>query len=77
MGRPRNQPRQAQVSLATIIWANIVKWQTVRSVTDEELAVVLGVSRLSDRKRSRYITGDEIEKVCTYLAIEPEKLLER
>ena len=75
MARPKNQPRAA--SLPVIIWANIVKWQTIRGVSDDELKLLFGVGRLSERKRSGYITGAEMESVCGLLGIEPEKLLER
>ncbi len=75
MARPANKAKTP--SLSVIIWANIVKWQIVKGVSDEELSAILGITRLSDRKRSHYITGDEIEKICGYLSIAPDKLLER
>lgn len=75
MPRPKNQPRQ--VELQVIIWANIVKWQTIRGVSDDELKLLLGVGRIADRKRSGLITGAEMGRICTLLDIEPEKLLER
>ncbi len=77
MPRPKNTPRSPVVSLSTIIWANIVKWQIIRGISDEELGLLLGVQRLDARKRSHYITGEEIEKVCGLFSVEPEKLLER
>ena len=77
MGRPRNQPKQTNIKLSVIIWANIVKWQTIRGISDAELSLLLGVKSLADRKRTHFITGDNIEDICRVLQIEPEKLLER
>lgn len=77
MARPKNTARSPVVTLPVIIWANIVKWQTIRQVSDEELGLLLGVKNLYDRRRTHYITGEEMEKVCSLLTIEPEKLLER
>ena len=66
-----------QTPLPLIIWANIQKWMIVRGVEDSEIAALLVVKSLADRKRKLYLTIEEMESVCKYLAIEPEKLLER
>lgn len=66
-----------KAALPLIIWANIVKWATVRGVEDREIAAVLGVKDLSDRKRKLLLTIEEMDRVCSLLAVEPEKLLER
>lgn len=63
--------------LQVIIWANIVKWAIVRGVDDHEIAAVLGVKDLSDRKRKHLLTIEEMGRLCGLLAVEPEKLLER
>ena len=34
-----------------IVWANIQKWAMIRQVPDEDIARVLGIARLDDRKR--------------------------
>lgn len=75
MARPANQVKPP--SLALIIWANIIKWQMVRGVQDSEIAALLNVKNLTDRKRNKFITAEEMDTICSYLAIEPEKLLER
>lgn len=68
---------RSKPSLAIIIWANIQKWMIVRGVDDAEIAALLSVKRLDARKRSMVLDISEMEKICGYLAIEPEKLLER
>lgn len=65
------------VPLTVIVWANIVKWATIRGVEDREIAACLGVKELAARKRNHYITVDEMARLCGLLAVEPEKLLER
>lgn len=60
-----------------IIWANIAKWQMIRDVSDDDLARVLGIARLNDRKQKLTLSIQEMGIVCGLLAIEPEKLLER
>ena len=35
------------VPLAVIVWANIVKWATIRGVEDRELAACLGLKELA------------------------------
>ena len=69
--------KRKPVSLGTIVWANIRKWMIVRDVSDEEIAAVLGISRLYERIKLSSISVSEMDKVAKYLAIEPEKLLER
>ena len=71
MPRPKNQAAPQRVSLTTIIWANIVKWQTIRGMSDTELGLLLRVQRVSDRRRSGFITGEEMERVSAALQIEP------
>lgn len=63
--------------LPLVIWANIAKWQTIRGVEDAQLASVLLVKNLADRRRKLYLTIEEMGNICKLLAIEPEKLLER
>ena len=63
--------------LPLVVWANIGKWQTIRGVEDAQLASVLLVKNLADRRRKRLLTIEEMDSVCKLLAIEPEKLLER
>ena len=65
------------VPLPIIVWANIVKWMTIRGAEDAEIAAILHVKHLTQRKRSHQLTVDEMDAVCNYLAIDPEKLLER
>jgi len=64
-------------SIPVIVWANIVKWAIVRGVNDSEIAAVIGVKDLADRKRKHLLTIEEMDRVCALLAVEPEKLLER
>lgn len=63
--------------LALVVWANIQKWAMIRGVEDSEIAALLGITRLDARKRSKLLDIAEMEKLCNYLAVEPEKLLER
>lgn len=65
------------IPIELVIWANIQKWQLIRGVEDEQLASVLLVKSLADRKRKLYLTIQEMGTVCKLLAIEPERLLER
>lgn len=60
-----------------IVWANIQKWAMIRQVPDEDIARVLGIARLDDRKRKLLLSVQEMGMICALLAIEPEKLLER
>lgn len=64
-------------SLSLVVWANIQKWMMIRGIDDAEIAALLGVTRLDARKRSRLLDIAEMEKLCAYIAVEPEKLLER
>lgn len=75
MARPTN--KVTAPSLELIVWANVIKWKTIRGVTDEELAALLGVANLYDRNKSYYLKTSEMGKICNYFGIEPEKLLER
>lgn len=63
--------------LPLVIWANISKWQQIRGVEDEQLAAVLLVKSIADRRRKLYLTIEEMGNICQLLAIDPEKLLER
>lgn len=63
--------------LPLVVWANIAKWQTIRGIEDADLAAVLLVKNLADRRRKLYLTIEEMGNICKLLAIEPEKLLER
>lgn len=65
------------VPLPVIVWANIIKWMTIRGANDDEIAAILHVKELAQRKRNHLLTVDEMGDICAYLAIEPEKLLER
>lgn len=47
----RNTNRMSPLPLALIVWANIVKWATVRGISDDEISAVLGVTRLYERKK--------------------------
>ena len=69
--------RSKDPPLALVVWANISKWQTIRGVEDAQLASVLLVKNLADRRRKLYLTIEEMGTICKLLAIEPEKLLER
>lgn len=69
--------RSKDPPLPLIIWANIGKWQTIRGIEDADLAAVLLVKNLADRRRKMYLTIEEMGNICKLLAIEPEKLLER
>ena len=63
--------------LALIVWANIQKWMMIRGVDDEQLALSIGLKQLSYRKKELLINIDELEKIASFLAVEPEKLMER
>ena len=71
MARPKTPP------IELIVWANIQKWAMIRQIPDEDIARVLGISRLDDRKRKLSLSIQEMGTICSLLAIEPEKLLER
>lgn len=75
MARPMNSTKAP--SIPVIVWANIVRWAIVRGVNDSEIAAVIGVKDLADRKRKHLLTIEEMDRVCALLAVEPEKLLER
>lgn len=59
-----------------IVWANIAKWQALREVSYKQLAGILGLSRLTERKQSQNLDLKELDTICIYLEIEPEKLFE-
>lgn len=63
--------------LALIVLANIQKWMMIRGVDDEQLALSIGLKQLSYRKKELLINIDELEKIASFLAVEPEKLMER
>lgn len=63
--------------LALVVWANIHKWMMIRGVDDEQLALSIGLKQLSYRKKELLINIDELEKIASFLAVEPEKLMER
>lgn len=63
--------------LALVVWANIQKWMMIRGVDDEQLALSIGLKQLSYRKKELLINIDELEKISSFLAVEPEKLMER
>lgn len=64
-------------SLELIVWANIKKWQMIRGVDDEQISAVLNIKGMFDRRKSLFLTVEEMGRLCAYLAIEPERLLER
>lgn len=66
-----------RISVPTVVWANIAKWQTIRNVSDKQIAGILGLSRLTERKQSQNLDLKELDAICIYLEIEPEKLFER
>lgn len=63
--------------LELIVWANIKKWQMIRGVDDEQISAVLNIKGMFDRRKSLFLTVEEMGRLCAYLAIEPERLLER
>lgn len=63
--------------LALVVWANIQKWMMIRCVDDEQLALSIGLKQLSYRKKELLINIDELERIASFLAVEPEKLMER
>ena len=65
------------VPLGKVVWANIRKWMIVRDVTDEEISALLGITRLYERIKTSSISVAEMDSIAKYLAVEPEKLLER
>ena len=64
-------------TLSLVVWANIQKWMMIRGVDDEQLALSIGLKQLSYRKKELLINIDELEKIASFLAVEPEKLMER
>lgn len=36
-----------RISVPAVVWANIAKWQTIRNVSDKQIAGILGLSRLT------------------------------
>lgn len=72
---PRGTSKSPPIEL--IVWANIQKWAMIRQVPDEDIARVLGITRLDDRKRKLLLSVQEMGMICTLLSVEPEKLLER
>lgn len=64
-------------TLSLVVWANIQKWMMIRGVDDEQLALSIGLKQLSYRKKELLINIDELERIASFLAVEPEKLMER
>lgn len=75
MARHANRPKTPPLDL--IVWANVIKWKTIRGISDEELAQVLGISSLYDRNKSYLLRTSGMGIICEFFQIEPEKLLER
>lgn len=69
--------KQKHLPLQFVAWANIEKWRILRNVSAEQIAGVLGVKKLADRRATGFLTMEEADRICMYLDIEPEKLLER
>lgn len=65
-----------RISVPAVVWANIAKWQTIRNVSDKQIAGILGLSRLTERKQSQNLDLKELDAICIYLEIEPAKLFE-
>lgn len=65
-----------RISVPAVVWANIAKWQTIRNISDKQLAGILGLSRLTERKQSQNLDLKELDAICIYLEIEPQKLFE-
>ena|GEM_PF-5944690 len=66
-----------KVPLPLIVWANLMKWKTIRGISDEMISACLGVKDLRNRKNTYYMSTDEMGRLCELLQIEPEQLLER
>lgn len=64
-------------ALSLVVWANIQKWMMIRGVDDEQLALSIGLKQLSYRKKELLINIDELERIASFLSVEPEKLMER
>lgn len=75
MARHANRPKTPPLDL--IVWANVIKWKTIRGISDEELAQVLGISSIYGRNKSYLLRTREMGIICEFFQIEPEKLLER
>lgn len=71
MAKSKRYPLQA------IVYANVEKWRRLKGVSGEQIAGVLGVKKLSEREKSGFMTVEELDRLCQYLELEPEKLLER
>lgn len=71
MTKPKRYPLQA------IVYANVEKWRRLKGISGEQIAGVLGVKKLSEREKSGFMTVEELDRLCQYLELEPEKLLER
>lgn len=63
--------------LEVIVWANIKKWQMIRGIDDEQLTALLGIKTLKVRRRTKFLTLEEMGLICAQFDIEPERLLER
>lgn len=71
MAKSKRYPLQA------VIYANVEKWRRLKGISGEQIAGVLGVKKLSEREKSGFMTIEEFDRLCMYLGLEPEKLLER
>lgn len=69
--KPKRYPLQA------VVYANLEKWRRLKGISGEQIAGVLGVKKLSEREKSGFMTIEEFDRLCMYLDLEPEKLLER
>jgi len=69
--------KSKKVSLPLIVWANLMKWKTIRGISDEMISACLGVKDLRNRKTTYYMSTEEMGRLCDLLQIEPEQLLER
>lgn len=71
MAKPKRYPLQA------VIYANVEKWRRLKGISGEQIAGVLCVKKLREREKSGFMTIEEFDRLCMYLDLEPEKLLER
>ena len=65
------------IPIELVVWANIQKWAMIRGITDDQIAAVLSVKNLADRKRRLFLTVQEMGLLSNLLVVEPERLLER
>lgn len=65
------------MKLDLVVWMNLLKWQSIKGVSDKKVTACLGIKDLHNRKSSHLLTTSEIGRLCELLEIEPEKLFER